>query len=140
MPETDLNQSTNQQMSRTVSGAAGGFTAEERALRRKRANTLCVISLILFAGIPVVMVFLTNAVNESGLLSSENISTLSKVTLIIVCISMIVSWVLLIFTRVKYKESRFARILVWVCGGITVGIVAVMVCIFLLAFSLGAHL
>ena len=140
MPETDLNQSTNQQMSRTASGATGGFTAEERALRRKRANTLCVISLILFAGIPVVMVFLTNAVKESGLLSSENISTLSKVTLIIVCISMIVSWVLLIFTRVKYKESGFARILFRVCGWITVGIVAVMSFIFLCALMLRVHL
>lgn len=140
MPETDLNQSANQQMSRTASGAADGFTAEERALRRKRANTLCVISLILFAGIPVVMVFLTNAVKESGLLSSENISTLSRVTLIIVCISMIVSWVLLIFSRIKYKESRFARILFRVCGWITVGIVAVMSFIFLCALMLRVHL
>ena len=140
MPETDLNQSTNQQMSGTAPRAADGFTPEERALRRKRADTLCVISLILFAGIPLVMIFLPTAIDESGLLSTGNVNIITTVCLIIVCVSMLISLVIQIVAKIKYKESRFARILFRVCGWITVGIVAVMVCIFLLAFSLGAHL
>jgi hypothetical protein len=48
--------------------------------------------------------------------------------------------VLLIFSRIKYKESRFARILFRVCGWITVGIVAVMSFIFLCALMLRVHL
>ena len=140
MPETDLNQSTNQQMSRTASGAAGGFTAEERALRRKRADTLCVISLILFAGIPLVMIFLPTAIDESGLLSTGNVNIITTVCLIIVCVSMLISLVIQIVAKIKYKESRFARILFRVCGWITVGIVAVMSFIFLCALMLRVHL
>ena len=140
MAETDLNQSANQQMNRTASGAADGFTAEESALRRKRADTLCVISLILFAGVPLVMAFLPTAVDESGLLSTGNVNILTTVCLIILCVSMLISLVLMMVTKIKYKESRFARILFRVCGWITFGIVAVMSFIFLFAMLLRVHL
>ena len=140
MAETDLNQTTNQQMSRTAPGAADGFTAEERALRRKRADTLCVISLILFAGVPLVMIFLPTAIDESGLLSTENVNIITTVCLIILCVSMLISLVLMMVTKIKYKESRFARILFRVCGWITVGIVAVITCMFLFVLMLRVHL
>ncbi|MCR4669713.1 MAG: hypothetical protein K5643_00825 [Saccharofermentans sp.] len=87
---------------------------EDPERRKKKANTLCFISLGL-----QILPFILAGLCVAGLNMSEFQTKDSSNSLITIILSMmessnIASWVLMIIARVKYKESVFAKVLMWV--------------------------
>ena len=133
MPETDINQRTDKQKSE----AAVDFTPEEKALRRKEAIRLCVLSLIFHAAIPLTGLYIHQFIFDSGITSMTE-----RVFLIIIeatiAVSCIIAWVFIIIARTRYKENRLAKILFRIYMWIAIGIVIMIVGILTLVTSLGA--
>ena len=92
------------------------FTAEEQAQRRSEALKLCILSLVFHGGIPLVLSYLQSY----------------HIIYFISAASYIAGWVFMIIARVRYKESRFAKVLMWVYIGILIAILIFVA----LAFSL----
>ena len=115
------------------------MTPEEKAARRKNASILCIISLG-FHFIPeTISGFLTSILEN--VTKASSISDSSEIAAILISLlfggSYIASWVLMIIARIKYKESKFAKILMWVYIGILVaGIIAVALIIAMCAYML----
>ena len=133
MPETDINQRTDKQKSE----AAVDFTPEEKALRRKEAIRLCVLSLIFHAAIPLTGLYIHQFILDSGITSMTE-----RVFLIIIeatiAVSCIIAWVFIIIARTRYKENRLAKILFRIYMWIAIGIVIMIVGILTLVTALGA--
>ena len=111
----------------------------EKAARRKQANILCFISLGLHFIPEMISGMLTGIVDSIS--KTADIGSTSEVLSIIISVlfggSYVASWVLMIVARVKYKESRFAKILMWVYIGIlAAGIIAVILVIAMCAYIL----
>lgn len=111
----------------------------EKAARRKQANILCFISLGLHFIPEMISGMLTGIVDSIS--KTADIGSTSEVLSIIISVlfggSYVASWVLMIMARVKYKESRFAKILMWVYIGIlAAGIIAVILVIAMCAYIL----
>lgn len=112
------------------------YTPEEQAKRRKQANILCFISL----ACQVAPEILTGVF--SGLV--ESLGDISNVTepitygySLITGGTYIASWVLMIIARVKYKESKFAKILMWVyIGLLAAGVITLILVIAMCAYML----
>lgn len=116
---------------------------DERAARKKKANTLCIISLILqFA--PYVLIGILSGIIESLETSFTGMSTAPAIVQILGYIgggSYIASWVFMIIARSKYSESVFAKVLMWVYLGIlSIGIIGTILLIYMCAIMLnGCH-
>ena len=133
MPETDINQRTDKQKIE----AAVDFTPEEKALRRKEAIRLCVLSLIFHAAIPLTGLYIHKFIMDRGITSMTE-----RVFLIIIeatiAVSCIIAWVFIIIARVRYRESRFAKILMRIYMWIAIGIVIMTVVILAIVSALAA--
>ena len=114
------------------------YTPAEQSERRKKATILCIFSLVCqFAPELITGVF-------SGVLKSvDELTTNSAAEPLTYVFSMltggtyIASWVLMIIARVKYKESKFAKVLMWVYIGIlAASIIAVVLVIAMCAYML----
>ena len=101
---------------------------------KKKANTLCFISLGLYL-LPYVLNFIYYWISV-GSIDYSNIDNLdyggrsSGAYLIsgLNFISYIAAWVTMIVARVKYKNSTFAKVLMWVyIGMLILGIIAVII-------------
>lgn len=93
---------------------------DEKAARKKKANILCFISLGLHF-VPEIISGIFTAIMESiskSAGSSDITSTISMIMASLVSGTYIASWVFMIIARVKYKESKFAKVLMWVYIGI----------------------
>lgn len=102
-------------------------TQDDAAARKKKANTLCFISLGLSLT-PLVLTILMVSINIAT--SGENVleGLLGKLISSLYGGSYIGSWVTMIIARVKYKESVFAKVLMWVYIGIAIlGVIAFIV-------------
>jgi len=84
---------------------------QDADLRKKRANTLCLISLgsllltvLTFIANYVLLYFYTLSYRK---ILMQSISTAESV-------AFVASWVFMIIVRARYKESKFAKILMWV--------------------------
>lgn len=84
---------------------------QDADLRKKRANTLCLISLgsllltvLTFIANYVLLYFYTLSYRK---ILMQSISTAESV-------AFVASWVFMIIARARYKESKFAKILMWV--------------------------
>ncbi|MBP5654666.1 MAG: hypothetical protein J6X33_04075 [Clostridiales bacterium] len=101
--------------------------AEDPASRKKKANILCFISLGL-SFVPYFMSFLMILMGEFSDVSKYKSSDfLIDIMVSLMGASYIASWVLMIIARVKFKESVFAKILMWVYIGMAaLGVIAVM--------------
>lgn len=111
----------------------------EKADRKKKANILCFISLGLhFIPEMISGVFSGIIENISDLSSNGSLSeVLTTVYAILFGGTYIASWVLMIMARVKYKESKFAKVLMWVyIGLLAVAILAVILVIAMCAYIL----
>ena len=111
----------------------------EKADRKKKANILCFISLGLhFIPEMISGVFSGVIENISDLSSNGSLSeAMTMVYAILFGGSYIASWVLMIMARVKYKESKFAKVLMWVyIGLLAVAILAVILVIAMCAYIL----
>ena len=107
-------------------GTANQRTEAEVAERRKKANILCFISL----GLQVVPYILSGILAAtSNILNNHDVDSLTTVLSEVLSSltggSYIASWVFMIIARVKYKESTFAKVLMWVyIGMLALGIIA----------------
>ena len=120
-----------------MSKAAVDFTPEEKALRRKEAIRLCVLSLIFHAAIPLTGLYIHKFIMDRGITSMTE-----RVFLIIIeatiAVSCIIAWVFIIIARVRYRESRFAKILMRIYMWIAIGIVIMTVVILAIVSALAA--
>ena len=97
---------------------------QDADLRKKKANTLCLISIgslllsvVASAANYVLLYFYTLSI----------IQYLMRVIYITESLAFVASWVLMIIARAKYKESKFAKILMWVYISIAATIVTSIV-------------
>ena len=115
------------------------MTPEELSDRRKKATIFCIISLALHF-IPGFISGTLTSIVETITETSSNFNSAEPVSLLISILfggSYIASWVLMIIARVKYKESKFAKVLMWVYIGIlAAGILAVVLIIAMCAYML----
>ena len=115
------------------------MTPAEQAARRKNATILCLISLGLHFIPETISGFLTSVLENVS--EASSVSNVSEIGTILISLlfggSYIASWVLMILARVKYKESKFAKVLMWVYIGIlAAGILAVILIIATCAYIL----
>lgn len=108
---------------------------ESDETRKKNATTLCVISLILMYGFPIIMGVIAGVVSA---LNSSALDILYNVIGSFSSLSSIAAIVLMIVARVKYPESTFAKVLmiiyiIQVVIGIIVGIILLFACAALMA-------
>lgn len=115
------------------------MTPEERSSRKKKANLLCFISLALHF-VPEMLSGAFRAIIEQAGRSSDIASTTEFFTSAFALFTggaYIASWVLMIIARVKFKESKFAKVLMWVYIGIlALGVLAVILVIAMCAYIL----
>lgn len=81
---------------------------ESDETRKKNATTLCAISLILMYGFPIIMGVIAGVV---GTFNSSVLDIMYNVIGSFSSLSSIAAIVLMIVARVKYPESKFAKVL-----------------------------
>lgn len=116
---------------------------EERSARKKKANTLCIISLFLHFS-PFVLVGILEGILEGLETGFAGTSTAPAIVQILGYIgggAYIASWVFMIIARAKYSESVFAKVLMWVYLGIlSIGIIGTLILIYMCAIMInGCH-
>lgn len=94
------------------------------------ANMLCIISLVCHFAVPVLVSFFTSII--SGVNGAGDISNASNAAIRLFTsisgISVLASWVLMIIVRVKYKESTFGKVVMWIYIGLLIlSIVAIII-------------
>ena len=117
---------------------ADEMSPEERASRRKKGNLLCFISI----GLQVlpyitsgILSGITQSLNElAG--SNSGLSAISYILSLATGGSYIASWVLMIIARVKYRENKFAKVLMWVYIGLTVAYIAAVILLIVMCWYL----
>lgn len=114
------------------------YTPAEQSERRKKANILCIISLVCqFAPEIISGVFSGILQSVDDFASNSSLEPLAYVSSMIVGGTYIASWVLMIIARVKYKESKFAKVLMWVYIGIlAASIIAIILVVAMCAYLL----
>ena len=112
------------------------YTLEEQAKRRKQANILCIISLVLQVA-PEVLTSVFSGMVESLGDMSDVAEPITYGFSLLAGGTYIASWVLMIIARVKYKESKFAKILMWVyIGLLAAGVITLVIIIAMCAYML----
>ena len=112
------------------------YTPAEQSERRKKATVLCVISLVCqFA--PELITGVFSGIAESLDDLSSSLEPLTYATSMVALGTYVASWVLMIIARVKYKESKFAKVLMWVYIGIlAASVIAIVLVIAMCAYML----
>ena len=114
------------------------MTPAEQAARRKSATILCIISLGLQFIPETISGLLTSVLDKVA--ETSSVSNFSEIGSILISVlfggSYIASWVLMILARVKYKESKFAKVLMWVY----IGILAAGILAFILVIATCAYI
>ena len=128
--ETKEVQKVEQVETKTVS-----TNIESDETRKKNATTLCVISLILMYGFPTIMGVIAAIVSSIG---SNVMEYLYSILGTFESFSAIAAIVLMIVARVKYPESKFAKVLmiiyiIQVALSIIIGIIFLIACAALIA-------
>ena len=114
------------------------YTPAEQSERRKKATILCIISLVCqFAPELITGVFSGILESVDELASNSSLEPLTYVFSLLTGGTYIASWVLMIIARVKYKESKFAKVLMWVYIGIlAASVIAIILVIAMCAYML----
>jgi len=113
------------------------YTPAEQSERRKKATILCIISLVCQFAPEVIGGVLSGIIESVDELSSSSLEPLTYISSMIVGGTYIASWVLMIIARVKYKESKFAKVLMWVYIGIlAASVIALVLIIAMCAYML----
>ena len=120
---------------------ADEMTQEEKRARRKAATILCIISLALHVLPSIISGVLTGISESLSSLDSLDVNSVGSIMGSLYSFafggSYIASWVLLIIARVKYKESKFAKILMWVyIGLLAAGIIGIIILFLMCAYML----
>ena len=97
---------------------------------KKNANILCIISLILYFAAPIfalLMAIVFSLISEDASMLSTGITSISRIA----------AYVLMIVARIKYPESTFAKILMWIYIGLfAVGFIMGILLIILLIIGI----
>ena len=117
---------------------ADEMSPEERASRRKKGNLLCFISIGL-----QILPYITSGI-LSGIMESLNelagsnlgLSAISYILSLATGGSYIASWVMMIIARVKYRENKFAKVLMWVYIGLTVAYITAAILLIVMCWYL----
>lgn len=118
----------------------------DSAQDKKNANILCIISLVCYC-LPVVLnsiyyVVLTSSIDYTTY--SYDYDSAGSMSMIISALNFmlfIAAWVLMIVARVKYKNSTFAKVLMWVYIGLFIlGVILTVVIIVTCAATLNSML
>ena len=113
------------------------YTPAEQSERRKKATILCIISLVCQFAPEVIGGVLSGIIESVDELSSSSLEPLTYISSMIVGGTYIASWVLMIIARVKYKESKFAKVLMWVYIGIlAASVIAIVLIVAMCAYIL----
>ncbi len=113
------------------------YTPAEQSERRKKATILCIISLVCQFAPEVIGGLLSGIIESVDELSSSSLEPLTYISSMIVGGTYIASWVLMIIARVKYKESKFAKVLMWVYIGIlAASVIAIVLIVAMCAYIL----
>lgn len=114
------------------------YTPAEQSERRKKATILCIISLVCqFAPELITGVFSGILESVDELASNSALEPLTYVFSLLTGGTYIASWVLMIIARVKYKESKFAKVLMWVYIGIlAASVIAIVLIVAMCAYML----
>lgn len=110
---------------------------QEMKERTKKANLLCLISIALRV-IPYILTTVTGLFGR--VLETTDLSHLSSSVTSVISLATsgasIASWVLVIIARAKYRESKFAKILliVYICE-LVVGVIAAIALIIWCAYA-----
>ena len=113
------------------------YTPAEQSERRKKATILCIISLVCQFAPEVIGGVLSGIIESVDELSSSSLEPLTYISSMIVGGTYIASWVLMIIARVKYKESKFAKVLMWVYIGIlAASVIAIVLIVAMCAYML----
>ena len=114
------------------------YTPAEQSERRKKATILCIISLVCQFAPEIISGVFSGVLNSLDELTSN--SSLEPITYAFSLLTggtYIASWVLMIIARVKYKESKFAKVLMWVYIGIlAASVIAIILVIAMCAYML----
>jgi len=114
------------------------YTPAEQSERRKKATILCIISLVCQFAPEIISGVFSGVLNSLDELTSN--SSLEPITYAFSLLTggtYIASWVLMIIARVKYKESKFAKVLMWVYIGIlAASVIALVLIIAMCAYML----
>jgi hypothetical protein len=94
--------------------------------RTQEANRLCIISLILYFGSSLIAGIINFVIGDSGL--SNAITSLAA-------LGPLAGIILMIVAKVKYPDNKFAKVLMWVYIGLTVGaiVLAIIAVVFFVA-------
>ena len=98
---------------------------------KKKADTLCVISLVLMYAVPTVLTSFASAISSTSKPLYSIFSGLSSMS----CLAGIV---LMIVARVKYPHNVFAKVLMWIYI-IFLGFGIIAVIVFTIACAIACH-
>ena len=96
------------------------------AARKKKADMLCYISLGLYAA-SIVTAIVTYV--YSAYVNYETQNIIFKILSAFSSVAFEAAWVLVIVARAKFRENRFAKILLWVYISIAITVAVVFIAI-----------
>ena len=97
---------------------------------QRRANTLCILSLILTVAVPLVFSILFEIVASPslGILSSDSFYSVVSISSLPISGAMIAGIVLMIVVRVKYRKSKFGLILMIIyCVLVSLSLIIILI-------------
>ena len=137
-PYPQYQQMPGQYMADPLLMSADEMDAEERAARRKKGNLLCFISIGLLVLPYAVSGIFSGLADSLSELFEDNagLSAISSLLSLALGGSYIGSWVLMIIARVKYKENKFAKVLMWVYIGLAAASIIAVVLLIVMCWYL----
>ena len=121
------NQTTNNTMQTgTETPVTTAMPQVDYVARKKKADLLCYISLGLYAA-SIVSAIVTYV--YSAYVNYETQNIIFKILSAFSSVAFEAAWVLVIVARAKFRENRFAKILLWVYISIAITVAVVFIAI-----------
>ena len=121
------NQTTNNTMQTgTETPVTTAMPQVDYAARKKKADLLCYISLGLYAA-SIVSAIVTYV--YSAFVNYETQNIIFKILSAFSSVTFEAAWVLVIVARAKFRENRFAKILLWVYIAMAITVAVILIAI-----------
>lgn len=121
------NQTTNNTMQTgTETPVTAAMPLVDYAARKKKADLLCYISLGLYAA-SIVSAIATYV--YSAFVNYETQNIIFKILSAFSSVAFEAAWVLVIVARAKFRENRFAKILLWVYIAMAITVAVILIAI-----------
>ena len=123
--------------------SADEMDLELKKQRRKKANILCFISLGLYLAPKILSLLYSLISGMAGNISSLNgneavtaVGVIALIFLFLMAACNIGAWVTMIIARVKYKDSVFAKVLMWVYIGLLIAAVVATILVIAMCWAI----